>query len=189
MAAALKCFKTKGFSETTMKDIHERSGASMGSIYHHFESKEQLAATLYLEGLKGVHGAIRGVLAESNPAEEGIKRLVRAYIDWFVQNPDWGHYLFQGMGAQYLEVEGDKIREENALLRHDLGGWLRPHIESGNIARLPVELYGPLMLGPTREFLQAWLVNRLRQNPASPTNLDESSQALADAAWKALAPS
>lgn len=189
MAAALKCFKTKGFSETTMKDIHERSGASMGSIYHHFESKEQLAATLYLEGLKGVHGAIRGVLTETNPAEEGIKRLVRAYIDWFVQNPDWGHYLFQGMGAQYLEVEGDKIREENALLRHDLGGWLRPHIESGNIARLPVELYGPLMLGPTREFLQAWLVNRLRQNPASPTNLDESSQALADAAWKALAPS
>ena len=188
MTAALACFRAKGFSETTMKDIHERSGASMGSIYHHFESKERLAAALYLEGLKGIHGAIRGVLGETNQAEEGIKRLVRAYIDWFMHNPDWGHYLFQGMGAQYLELEGDKIRAENAVLRRDLGGWLRPHIEKGTIARLPVELYSPLMLGPTREFLQAWLVNRVRQGLASPPNLNESSQALAEAAWKALAP-
>ena len=130
MMAALECFKSKGFSETTMSDIRERSGASMGSIYHHFESKERLAASLYMEGLKGVHGAIRGVLEETNQAEEGIKRLVRAYIDWFVQNPDLGHYLFQGMGAQYLELEGDKIRKENALLRRDLGGWLRSAVRA-----------------------------------------------------------
>jgi len=187
MSAALNCFTAKGFSETSMADIQERSGASMGSIYYHFESKERLAAALYLEGLNGVHGAIRGVLAETDRAEEGIKGLVRAYIDWFVEHPDLGHYLFQGMGAQYLEVEGEKIREETATLRRNLGSWLRPHIESGNIARLPVELYSPLMLGPTREFLQQWLVNRVRRSAASPADLSESSQALAEAAWKALA--
>jgi len=190
MAAALDCFTAKGFSETSMADIQERSGASMGSIYHHFESKERLAAALYLEGLKGVHGAIRSVLAETDRAEEVIKRLVLSYVGWFVQHPDLGHYLFQGMGAQYLEVEGEKIREETALLRRDMGAWLRPHIESGEIAKLPVELYSPLMLGPTREFLQQWLVNRIRSNsdsPASPTDLSESSLVLAEAAWKALA--
>jgi len=188
MAAALDCFIAKGFSETSMSDIQERSGASMGSIYHHFESKEQLAAMLYLEGLKGVHGAIRGVLAETGQAEEGIKALVQAYIDWFIHHPDLGHYLFQGMGAQYLEVEGEKIRDETATLRRDLGGWLRPHIESGEIAALPAELYSPLMLGPTREFLQQWLVRRVRPSPAGPANLSQVSQALAEAAWKALAP-
>ena len=181
MAAALDCFTAKGFSETTMSDIQERSGASMGSIYHHFESKEHLAAALYLEGLKGIHGEIRRVVAESEQAEEGIKGLIRAYVDWFVEHPDLGHYLFQGMGAQYLEVEGEAIREETAQLRRDLARWLRPHIESGEIADLPSELYGPLMLGPTREFLQQWLA---RRNPAG---LDKSTQALADAAWRALA--
>jgi len=185
IAAALDCFTSKGFSETTMTDIQERSGASMGSIYYHFESKERLAATLYLEGLKGVHGAIRGVLAETPQAEEGIKGLVRSYIDWFTQHPELGHYLFQGMGAQYLEVEGEKIREEIAMLRRDLGAWLRPRIQTGEIAALPMELYSPLMLGPTREFLQQWLVNRAHR---SPTDLSENSKALAEAAWKALAP-
>jgi AcrR family transcriptional regulator len=181
MAAALDCFTAKGFSETSMADIQERSGASMGSIYHHFESKERLAAALYLEGVKGVHAVIRSVLSQSVEAEEGIKGLVLAYINWFVDHPDLGHYLFQGMGAQYLEIEGEKIREEGALLRRDMGAWLRPHIESGKIAGLPKELYGPLMLGPTREFLQQWLVRR------NSTDLSESSQALAEAAWKTLA--
>ena len=119
MAAALDCFTVKGFSETSMADIQERSSASMGSIYHHFESKERLAAALYLEGLRGVHGAIRGVLAGTEQAEEGIKALVQAYIDWFVQHPDLGHYLFQGMGAQYLEVEGEKIREPDLIVPHE----------------------------------------------------------------------
>ena len=188
MLAALQCFRLKGFSETSMNDIHERSGASMGSIYHHFESKERLAATVYLEGLNGVHEMIREVIAETTEAEEGIKSIVRAYVDWFVQNADLGLYLFQGLGAQYLELEGDKIREENARLRRDLGGWLRPHIEAGHIAKLPSELYGPLMLGPTREFLQQWLV-QVQRGTDNGANLNESTQALAEAAWKALSPS
>src|SRR5258708_35559368 len=82
MAAALDCFTAKGFSETSMADIQERSGASMGSIYHHFESKERLAAALYLEGLKGVPWAIRGVLAETEPGQERNKGLGAAYNRW-----------------------------------------------------------------------------------------------------------
>src|SRR6266496_2831508 len=94
MAAALDCFTARGFSETTMSDIQERSGASMGSIYHHFESKERLAAALYLEGLKSLHAELRRVVADTEQAESGIKGLVRAYVAWFQQNPDWGNYLF-----------------------------------------------------------------------------------------------
>jgi len=35
-----------------MADIRVRARASIGSIYHHFRSKEQLAAALYVEGLR-----------------------------------------------------------------------------------------------------------------------------------------
>lgn len=181
LAAALACFTARGFSETTMSDIHARSGASMGSIYHHFESKERLGAALYLEGLRSIHGEIRRVLAATESPEAAIKALVPAYIAWFEQHPELGHYLFQGLGAQYLEVDGEQIRAEAGGLRRDLGGWLRPHIAAGAIADLPLELYGPLLLGPTREFLQQWLVRR------SPADLHAISQALADAAWRALA--
>ena len=49
MNAALELFVTKGFLATTMDDVRRRSGASIGSIYHHFGSKEDLAAALYVE--------------------------------------------------------------------------------------------------------------------------------------------
>jgi len=183
MAAALEVFAAKGFAETTMQDIHARSGASMGSIYHHFESKERLAADLYLEGLKSLHNEMLGNLTKTQTAEAGIKRIVGAYVRWFKRHPDWGRYLFQAMGAQYLEVDGEMIREETARLRRELWEWLHPHIASGAIADLPRGLYGPLLLGPTREFLQQWLVRR------TPANLSEMSEELADAAWRAVAAS
>src|SRR5690348_2884596 len=107
LLAALDCFITKSYSETTMSDIQKRSGASMGSIYHHFDNKEKLAAELYLEGITRLHNALRQVLETIKEAEVGIKGLVKAYIDWVKTNSDLGHYMFQGMSAQYLEFAGE----------------------------------------------------------------------------------
>ncbi len=44
LAAALGAFAEKGFAAATIEDVRERSGASTGSIYHHFGDKEGLAA-------------------------------------------------------------------------------------------------------------------------------------------------
>src|SRR5215475_5808955 len=58
LMAALDCFTTRGVSATTLEDIRAKSGASIGSIYHHFRSKENLAATLYVEGLRDYHAGL-----------------------------------------------------------------------------------------------------------------------------------
>jgi AcrR family transcriptional regulator len=41
--AAMRCFRTRGFANTSMADIIAESGLSAGSIYSHFTSKAQLA--------------------------------------------------------------------------------------------------------------------------------------------------
>ena len=51
VAAALECFTRKGVAATTVEDLRRGSGASIGSIYHHFASKEHVAAALYLDAL------------------------------------------------------------------------------------------------------------------------------------------
>jgi AcrR family transcriptional regulator len=45
--AATVVFRTKGFSAATMADIVARSGASIGSIYHHFGGKRELFLAIY----------------------------------------------------------------------------------------------------------------------------------------------
>ena len=45
--AATEVFSTRGFSAATMADIVEHSGASIGSIYHHFGGKKELFLAIY----------------------------------------------------------------------------------------------------------------------------------------------
>jgi AcrR family transcriptional regulator len=40
--AALALFSTQGFRATTMREIADRAGLSVGNIYHHFSSKEAI---------------------------------------------------------------------------------------------------------------------------------------------------
>lgn len=44
--AALEVFVNKGYSETRMDDIVEKSGLSKGAIYHHYNSKRDLFLSL-----------------------------------------------------------------------------------------------------------------------------------------------
>src|SRR5438105_10736682 len=82
LEAALTCFASKGFTETTMEDIRKMSGASTGSIYHHFENKEMLARALYLEGRSSLHAALSASLT-AHALRGGIEAMVHAYLGWF----------------------------------------------------------------------------------------------------------
>ena len=68
---ALACFTERGVAQTSMADICRRSNASTGSIYHHFKSKEQLAAAVYLEGISDYQQGFLAVLEEQQNARKG----------------------------------------------------------------------------------------------------------------------
>jgi AcrR family transcriptional regulator len=40
--AAYRCFASKGFHQTTMRDIYEEANLSPGAIYHYFASKDEI---------------------------------------------------------------------------------------------------------------------------------------------------
>ena len=39
---AVKCFAEKGFHQTSMRDLANRAGVSLGNVYNHFDSKTEL---------------------------------------------------------------------------------------------------------------------------------------------------
>ena len=46
LQAALACFTEFGVEATTIEMIRDRSGASIGSLYHHFGNRERIIAAL-----------------------------------------------------------------------------------------------------------------------------------------------
>ena len=155
LEAALKSFSTKGFTETTMEDIKRLSGASTGSIYHHFENKEMLAQALYLEGRSDLNASLLAAIT-GKPPRSGIKDLIYAYLDWFEQHPDLGQFVMQAGSTEYLgsyvKVVHQKIQlalpKEN--FPEQFFEWLSPFIEDGTIARFPQK-----PLRPSRHWTQS----------------------------------
>ena len=184
--AALACFASKGFTETTMEDIRKLSGASTGSIYHHFSNKEMLAQALYLESRSSLYAAIAVALAQG-PQREGVEALIYAYLDWFERHSDLGQYMMQAAESEYLSAYIKVLRQKTrtALPAENLSSrllqWLAPAIENGSIVRLPDALYMPLIIGPSREFVRIWV--RTREAQA----MQEARAPLARAAWLVIA--
>ncbi len=187
LEAALACFASKGFTETTMEDIRKLSGASTGSIYHHFANKEMLARALYLEGRSSLNAALFTSIA-TNDLRAGIKALVWAYLDWFELHADLGQYVMQAGNTEYLGAYVKVLRQKTMTtlpmenFPEQFLHWLTPYINDGSVVSLPKSLYGPLILGPSREFVRRWLRTR------APAEMQEARQPLADAAWLVLAP-
>jgi len=179
--AALACFSEIGFTETSMEDIRKRSKASTGSIYHHFKSKEKLAAEVYLEGIRDYQSGLISILEEQSYAREGIRSLISHHLKWVEHNVDWSRYLFQKRHWVFMSTAEEDIAEMDRELGRRAEKWFAQFIRSGEIRSLPVDIYVSLILGPCMEFTRQFLFG------LSSTPIDETIEVLADAVWQYLA--
>src|SRR5881397_3930751 len=85
--AALAVFTERGYHQASIEEIRDRSYASVGSIYHHFGGKEELAAALYLEGLRDYHERFLAVLRARRDVETTVRGIVAGHLRWMADHP------------------------------------------------------------------------------------------------------
>jgi AcrR family transcriptional regulator len=180
LEAALECFSTLGYDQTTLADIRQRAGASTGSIYHHFKSKEQIAASLYLEGLRQTQEAGLDALLRTRTARTGISAQVSAYIDWVVAHPDLARFLFATRHLPFLEGEEPMIEEHNRDTRARAAQWVTDRVASGELPDIEPALRWALIFGPCRHWAGSWLRGSTSTSP------DDAKRAIATAAYAGL---
>src|SRR3954471_15950936 len=103
LAAGLTVFERDGFEGATVAAIRNLAGASNGSFFHFFGSKKELAGTLFLEILGRYHAAVLDAIAEPCGGQEGVRRLIRAHLDWVVNNRCEARYLFEISRSEWTE--------------------------------------------------------------------------------------
>lgn len=80
LGAALDLFQERGYEATTMRAIAERAGASLGSSYHYFPSKEHLVLEFYRHTHELHLAAIAPMLAREKDLTSRLRGTVRAVV-------------------------------------------------------------------------------------------------------------
>jgi AcrR family transcriptional regulator len=176
--AALRGFAERGLAGTTVEEVRRRSGASVGSIYHHFGDKEGIAAALYVESLRDYQDGLQALLAGDGAAEETVKGLVRYHLRWVEADHDRARFLLAGPPPRAAEG----IAEVNRDARRATSRWLAGRVDAGELRDVPLDLFYSILIGPAQEFCRFWLRGRMR------TSIRAAEDQLGLAAWLALAP-
>jgi AcrR family transcriptional regulator len=180
--AALKCFSELGYNETNISDICKRANASTGSVYHHFESKEQLATAVYLDGIGEYQAGMIKILKKQREAFRGIGSIIRYHITWVNRNPEWSRFLFQNRYDSFQAGADEQLNALNKNFAQKIMGWFSRHIEKGTVRRLPWDVLIPILLGPCQEYARLYLSGK------ACSKTEQAIRDLSSAAWKALAP-
>jgi AcrR family transcriptional regulator len=180
LKAALECFADKGFAETTLDDVHRRSGISIGSIYHHFGSKEQIGGALYVEGLRDYQQSVISALKRSSDARTAIRSIVISHLEWIRANPVWSEYLFENRPSKFVVATELQIRQLNQNTFRETGLLLDKYRRRGEIMRLPLDVTIAILIGPAQQFARMWLGHRVK------IDISVAADALADVVWRSI---
>jgi AcrR family transcriptional regulator len=180
LEAALRCFAEQGYEATTLGHIRERSGASTGSIYHLFASKEEIAGAVYIDGLRSYQRGFLDVLAQRKTSEAIVRACVEYYLEWVEANERLARFILHTRQAEIVPAVRDELRAMNRAFFGSLGDTIEQHARAGHIKAMPRELFHAVVMGPAHEYARTWLGGR-RKVP-----LREASRLLAEAAWDAV---
>lgn len=179
--AALVCVTEWGVEATTIEMIRERSGASIGSLYHHFGSKERLLAELYLAGITDYASQLQAALDQVTSLEQWVKTVVGSYLDWVQEHPDWARFLLHNRGR--VEAGGELEEPLNEANRQHQAIFRQRLLALGGVDALkpmPYDCLLVILLGPTQELARRWLAGRLANA------LADCKAHLCEAAWQSL---
>ena len=92
---ALQLIKTHGIQGASMADISAGSGVAVGTIYHHFESREALIDALRLQMAEQLAQALSAGLAGKGSHKDKVQGLWNNAYAFFAKNP---------LAASFMEI-------------------------------------------------------------------------------------
>jgi TetR/AcrR family transcriptional regulator, repressor of fatR-cypB operon len=183
LKAALELFVEQGYFNTNVPNISSKSKCSVGSIYHHFINKEEIAFSLYRDGIIQFRNALENSISssESDPLEKTIRSIVIAFLAFAEEHKTLSRYLWLARHNEFLE---SKIAVPTRVGFDSFGRKLTKTIKSAirnnEIPPVKAEVFWSIVFGIPLSFVRDWLEGYTASSPK------EVSHVLASACWAAI---
>lgn len=180
--AALAAFAEKGVEATSIADLRKASGASVGSIYHHFGAKDGIAGRVYLAVLEQYQSSLRKKLPAFTTPQTYVEGIVRHFVAWVQSNRNAATFLIGMRESPAVQVGEAGIQSSTSSFLDDVYGPLASWMDEGQLRRVPAALLPALVTGPALTASSFWIRGGAKGRQS------DYADALAEAAWQSLRP-
>lgn len=99
--STLELIKENGFHGSPMSLVAKNAGVAAGTIYHYFESKDQLICELYHYNRSRVVKTINTAIAEELPYKEKLFKIWRDLYEFYIHNTNVLIFFEQYVNSPY----------------------------------------------------------------------------------------
>jgi AcrR family transcriptional regulator len=128
---AARLFRERGFADTTTRDLGKAVGIRGPSLYHHFETKQDLLFGVCREGQRRLDEAMRSLPATGS-AEERLQALIGIHVQAVLKDRDLHAVGLIEMRALTGERRQAIVEARNAYERR-VEGLIRRGQEEGSV--------------------------------------------------------
>ena len=158
--AALYLFSQNGFHGTTMAQIARRAGVGVGTLYQHFQGKEDLYLSLLEERCHELLDILRKEVSGGGGIREVLDRLLEADAE-FVERHRSFFKLYMSEQLATLEAVREKLGVRADHLYEEFfqffQGVMEHGIRTGDLIELPASHLARAFMGLLNSFFFDWL--------------------------------
>ncbi len=181
LAAALKLFVEQGYFNTNVPDLSRESKCSVGSIYHNFTNKEEVASALYQEGITLFRRALQQAIGQNTEISSVVKITVKSFLQFSEVNHQLSRYIWL---ARHNEFMTGLIKHQTMVGYDNLGRILTLSIKKGirdkKIRPLKAHIIWTILFGIPLAYVRDWLDGYNSEPPS------KVADELAETCWRAL---
>ncbi len=142
LQAALKMISDGGFHASPMSELAAQSGVAVGTIYHHFESKEALIHALYLECRERMTAEMMNQLDPKASVAKRFEMIWHNLHAYFMKNPLEFSLLRQYESSPFIQSGSE---EDSALFGKSVLDFLRDGIKAGKLRKQKLSVLAALL--------------------------------------------
>ncbi len=178
LQTTLALITENGFHNAPMSVIAKRAGVAAGTIYHHFESKEQIINALYALEKEKMGLALLQKAGQDGTYKNQFFQFWENLFTHFVKNPASFLFLEQFANSPFI---GQVTREENKHFYLPVIEFIGLGMKKGFLRKMDIELAVALIYGNVVSAVKLHLSGELKMNNK---RVEQAIQATWDAVRK-----
>lgn len=144
LATALNLFTTKGYFNTSVHDIRRAANISIGAVYHHFKSKEEIAKEIYANLLESMTESMNEIVQNNNTTQTRCKAVMTFLFEMTESHPEEMEFMLHAKHREFMPSAIPICSSRPLSMMREI---VKQGIDNGDIRSMDVTLATTCLFG------------------------------------------